>query len=112
MIDYVSGNFSPRKAAVEGGPVRPRRTSSTCTPEPHVPYRVLRVGDRHAVLGYADARLGFPSLVGFEIQDARARAALLGDDPVLGNLLAIPCLVGERAEPVPLSWQLASLLGC
>lgn len=61
-------------------------------PEPHLSYRVLRVATRPPVYAYLSADLGFPSLVGLEVQDARRHA---GDivSALPAGLVRMPCRV-------------------
>jgi hypothetical protein len=88
----------------------PGRDVLTLRPDPPAPYRVVRVLARPSMFAYLDARLGFPAVVGFEVQDARAHVEELTAAAAPAGLLELPCLVDGAAEPAPLRTWLARLL--
>ena len=88
----------------------PARDVLTLRPDPPVPYRVTRVLARPPLFAYLDARLGFPAVVGFEVQDARRHAHELANATGPAGILELPCRVDDGAEPAPLSAWLARLL--
>jgi hypothetical protein len=67
-------------------------------PDPGTSYRVTRLAPRISLFAYLDARVGYPAVVGFELQDARRQAALLGETPEIAGLLASRWGVGETVE--------------
>lgn len=78
-------------------------------PSPHVSYRAVRLTPDVPIYGYLGDALGYPSLAGFEIQDAREHGRRLAEDPDLVPLTATICeLGGKRAT---LGAHLAGLLG-
>jgi hypothetical protein len=67
-------------------------------PDPHVPYRVARLVRQISLFAYIDARVGYPAVVGFELQDVRSHAALLDGCPEIAGLLASRWGAGDGTQ--------------
>jgi hypothetical protein len=78
-------------------------------PEPHVPYAATRLAAEASVFGYLDARVGFASLVGLEIQDVRRQGHLLTEAAEIAGILASSWLVADQG-PVELGTYLNGFL--
>jgi hypothetical protein len=79
---------------------RPRTDVLYLHPVPDVPYRADRLSPALSVFGYFREGPDFPSLVGFEIQDARAYGPRLLEEPGLASLMATPCTIGNETAPL------------
>jgi hypothetical protein len=108
---YADAAAALRRYWAAGTPVHPvrrvepiyaeRRDVLYLRPKPPLPYRVERLATRSSAFAYLDARRGFPSVIGLELQDVRR-----GGHDILAaappGLLRLPCLAGDAETPQPL----------
>ena len=84
----------------------PERDVLYLHPDPHIPYRATRIVTDASVFGYLNAGVGFPSLVGFEIQDATTAVPRLEQEAEIAGLLATIWQI-HNGEPCSLAAYLS-----